>query len=523
MAQEKNPFIEKVSIWLPLLLGITLAGGMLIGIRLDPSQPVMLVKDEESYSESGQGKIEELLRYVEAKYVDEVDREELVDKAIEQILTELDPHSVYFTEEEVRQVNEQLDGNFNGIGIEFLIVDDTLVVVTPLSGGPSEAAGILPGDKIVEVEDSVITGADLDVRRVKEMLRGKKGTPVEIGIVRGEEQEIRHFTIIRDKIPWKSVDVAYMLDERTGYIKISRFSATTYEEFMQSLEHLIDRENMSDLIIDLRKNPGGYLPQATNILNQLFMRKDKLLVYTEGRNVSRMDYESTGRAFFDIGEVAILIDEGSASASEIMAGAVQDHDRGIIVGRRSFGKGLVQEQYKLRDGSALRLSVARYYTPSGRSIQRDYKDREQYESDFLERLDSGELTAMEYAGPSDSTRYYTYGGRVVYGGRGITPDIFVPLDTLVLNEQFLELRSIIDDFAFLHIEENTEDFADPDLDRFRSAYTVEDELMTAFLDYARERGVVYESFPLREEGSALVKKWMKAYLARYLFEDEGFF
>nr|HQU59650.1 S41 family peptidase [Saprospiraceae bacterium] len=282
--QPSNP--KKLSIWLPLLFALILVMGMFIGMRIQSNAPAMVAEPENAVIHSiGQGKIEEILRYIEAKYVDEVDREAMIQEVINDMLAKLDPHSTYITADQLREVNEQLEGNFDGIGVEFMILDDTIVVVAPLAGGPSEAAGVQAGDKIVQIGDSTIAGVSMDTRDVINLLRGEKGTQVEIGVIRGKDSKVRRFTITRDKIPMHSVDVAYMLDNKTGYIKINRFSATTYEEFMKGMEQLIEKKGMKDLVIDLRHNPGGYLQQATNILSQLFSQKDELLVYTEGRAV----------------------------------------------------------------------------------------------------------------------------------------------------------------------------------------------------------------------------------------------
>ncbi|MCB0552765.1 MAG: S41 family peptidase [Phaeodactylibacter sp.] len=520
--QPSNP--KKLSIWLPLLFALILVMGMFIGMRIQSNAPAMVAEPENAVIHSiGQGKIEEILRYIEAKYVDEVDREAMIQEVINDMLAKLDPHSTYITADQLREVNEQLEGNFDGIGVEFMILDDTIVVVAPLAGGPSEAAGVQAGDKIVQIGDSTIAGVSMDTRDVINLLRGEKGTQVEIGVIRGKDSKVRRFTITRDKIPMHSVDVAYMLDNKTGYIKINRFSATTYEEFMKGMEQLIEKKGMKDLVIDLRHNPGGYLQQATNILSQLFSQKDELLVYTEGRAVSRSDYESTGRAFYNVDNIVVLIDEGSASASEILAGAIQDQDRGIIVGRRSFGKGLVQEQYKLRDGSALRLTVARYYTPSGRSIQKSYKNGiEEYEHEMYDRYESGELESKDQIAIADSTAYYTAGGRVVYGGGGIMPDIFVPLDSVLFNDEYLELRQYIPQFVFRYMGQQGKTFQDYKLENFNRQFQVSDALYNEFLEYARSRGVK-PGFQQPPTTRKELKRFIKARIAKQLFEDDGFY
>lgn len=524
MDQGHQHLSNKFQIWLPLLFSLVLVTGILIGMRLQSSSPQITVDGVEDMrlAAPGQGKIEELLRYIEAKYVDEIDRDRLIQEAIDNILKNLDPHSNYITAAQLQEVNEQLEGNFDGIGVEFMILDDTIVVVAPLAGGPSEAVGIQAGDKIVEIEDSIVAGVNIDTRAVISMLRGEKGTQVRIGILRGGNKQLQRFTITRDKIPMNSVDIAYMLDDQTGYIKVNRFSATTYEEFMKGLESLIKEKSMKDLVIDLRHNPGGYLQQATNILSQLFEEKSKLLVYTEGRAVHRNDYESTGRAFFPVDDVVVLIDEGSASASEILAGAIQDHDRGVIIGRRSFGKGLVQEQYQLRDGSALRLTVARYYTPSGRSIQKPYQNLEAYDEDVYQRYESGELYSMDRISVADSTKYYTDAGRVVYGGGGITPDVFVPLDTIVMNNHYLELRQHIPQFVYRYIDDHQNALPKYSLETFNKNYRVSDAIFDAFLAYASEKGVKRNPAKLAHCKGEL-QHFLKARIAKHLFGDEGFY
>lgn len=523
MQQDQRPSSNRFQAWLPLLFAVVLVGGMLIGMKLQKTSPSVLVENQTNpiLNAMGQGKVEELIRYIEAKYVDEVERDELVQDAIRSILKDLDPHSNYISAEQLKEVNEQLEGNFDGIGVEFIILEDTVVVVAPLAGGPSEAVGIQAGDKIVEIEDSIVAGVNMETTSIMDMLRGERGTEVAVGILRGQEDKLREFTITRDKIPMHSVDIAYMLDDRTGYIKINRFSATTYEEFMQGLEDMVENQQMKDLVIDLRHNPGGYLQQATNILSQLFQEKEKLLVYTEGRAVNRSEYQSTGRAYFDIENIAVLIDEGSASASEILAGAIQDHDRGVIIGRRSFGKGLVQEQYKLRDGSALRLTVARYYTPSGRSIQKSYEDLDEYERDALERFNSGELSSEEKMEISDSTEYYTTGGRVVYGGGGIMPDVFVPIDTQLLDDAYLSMRQYVPQFVFRFLDDHRAEF-DYTLEHFRNRFRVTEPILQEFYQYAQSQGMD-ESARGNIDSTKELKRFIKARIAKHLFEDKGFY
>jgi len=514
---------NRITVLLPLLFAVVLIIGILLGMTLSTGQSAVLFDTGTTPNEaySGQTKIEEMLRYIEAKYVDSVDRDKLVDEAIQTILEQLDPHSSYISQEELRQVTEQLEGNFEGIGVEFMMVDDTVVVVAPIAGGPAETVGVMAGDKIVQVEDSTIAGKDLDNQDVINLLKGEKGSEVTIGVLRGNQKSIRRFTITRDEIPLQSVDASYMLSEQTGYIKISRFSATTDKEFLEALEQLVDEEGMEDLVIDLRHNPGGYLQKATNILSQLFPSDGELLVYTEGRAVSRSDYESTGRSFFDIDDIVVLIDEGSASASEILAGAIQDQDRGLIIGRRSFGKGLVQEQYRLSDGSALRLTVARYYTPSGRSIQKSYDDLDAYRNDFQERYESGELFAENKIPVDDSTRFYTNNGRIVYAGGGIIPDIFIPLDTSLMTETFASLRGMVPNFVYRYLEKSNPGLQEWTLASFRDNYRISEDVFQEFVAFAGEKDAT-----LAAEASAYrtdLKRYLKARIGRYLFDEEGYY
>lgn len=516
---------KKVQILLPALLAGVMVLGMLIGLQMQPAMaPNTTQIDAEQLMDViplGRGKVEEIIRYIDAKYVEEVDGDALVETAIKELLAELDPHSTYISAEELRLVNEQLEGNFEGIGIEFMIVDDTVRVVAALSGGPSEAAGILPGDRIVSIADSVVAGVGIDSEGVIQLLRGKEGTEVDVGILRGRERAIRRFRLRRARIPVRSVEAAYLLAPQIGYVKVSRFSANTYREFMEGLERLVEQEGMAHLIIDLRQNPGGYLQEAVKMLSQLFAEEGKLLVYTEGEHVSRTEYKSTGRPFYDIGKVVVLIDEGSASASEIVAGAIQDWDRGWIIGRRSFGKGLVQEQYMLRDGSALRLTVARYYTPSGRCIQRPYDDLEAYEDEVTARYEHGEMLYADSVHFADTTHFFTRGGRLVYGGGGIMPDIFIPIDTVQLMGSWVVLRQHVPEFAFRYATEERARFEGMDFEAFRRNFSVDGALLQRFLSFARSQGAEPEAADLAVV-EPLLRRYLRARLARQLFGEEAY-
>lgn len=512
MANQK----QQQYIWLPTLLALLFIVGVLVGTALDSNSPILSVhQNAHALSDLGHGKIEEILRYVDAKYVDGVEHKALMTEAIESVMEDLDPHSNYISAEDLQNVNEQLAGNFEGIGLEFMILDDTLVVVTPVTEGPAEQAGVLAGDKIISIQDSIISGVGMKVGDISKQFKGKKGTQVEIEILRRGLDEPQKLTITRDEIPINSIEAAYTIEEGIGYMKISRFSASTYEEFMRHLERLVEKEGVEDLIIDLRHNPGGYLQQATNILSQLFEEKDQLLVYTEGRTVKRTEYKTSGRNFFSIDDVAIIIDEGAASASEIVAGAIQDLDRGVIVGRRSFGKGLVQEQYNLHDGSALRLTVARYYTPSGRSIQRAYDDMNGYDNEFMERYEHGEFTNQDSVTIIDSLQFRTSKGRLVYGGGGIAPDIFVPMNTIYFDDDFIAYQNKVAPFVFRYIEQYPSVF---DKDNIQISDVVFDD----FIAYAASKGITTDTTQVNAFRPELYRL-LEARIAKQLSGNDGYY
>jgi carboxyl-terminal processing protease len=517
-----EPTSSKFEIRLPLLLACTLALGMFIGQKLPHyDRHFRFVTGSQAKGMASRA-LDETLRYIEAKYVDSVDVANLKNDAISQLLAQLDPHSVYISPEELARVEEDMTGNFEGVGIEFLLVEDTIRVVTPLSGGPAETAGIMAGDKIVRIDDSLVAGVKIDNAAIFKKLRGEKGSSVRVDILRGASRETRRFTILRDVIPVQSVDVAYMLDEQTGYIKINRFSARTHQEFMEALRPLKEQHNMRHLVLDLRGNPGGYLNEAVDILSQLFS-EGKLLVYTAGRTEERYDYKSTGRAQFDIDKLAVLIDEGSASASEIIAGAVQDHDRGWLIGRRSYGKGLVQEQYPLSDGGALRLTVSRYYTPSGRSIQRAYRRNDpEYADEANRRLQNGELADSSKIHFDDTTRYYTGMGRVVFAGGGIAPDIFIPLDTAFAGNLFFEARQRLPIFAAQWLDKQRQKNMPKKLEDFLRNFQPTDADLDLLRKKLQSEGVSWDETAWRRCQNAL-RQELKARIGKLLFQDEGFF
>ncbi len=506
---------------LPIILAAVLALGMFIGQQLPRYSGHLWIAPAAYRLSAARGPLEEILRYIEARYVDSVDVAQLQEEAIHHLLAQLDPHSAYLSPEEVSLEEEMMTGSFEGIGVEFLIIKDTIQVVSVISGGPSERAGLLAGDKIMSVGDSLLSGRGITNAEVIRRLRGPKGSAVRIGVLRGREEKLRYFTVERDVIPVHSVDAAYMLDEQTGYIKINRFSATTQQEFMEALERLVEQEGMKHLVLDLRGNPGGYLTEATELLSQFFP-KGKLLVYTEGRSEPRQEYKSHGRIRFDIANLAVLVDEGSASASEIVAGALQDHDRGWVIGRRTFGKGLVQAEYPISNGGALRLTTSRYYTPSGRCIQRAYKDDPDYDGELQRRLNNGELTDSAAQKLTDTTRYFTGIGRIVYGGGGIMPDIFIPADTSFLNDYYLQVLPYLSSFAARWLSEQKQRQMPTDLTSFVRQYVVPGDLTRQLADYAAAQGVRFDKAQW-ERCRRELQRQLKAHLARQRFSQEGYY
>lgn len=512
---------NRFQVRLPLLLAAVLALGMFIGLRLPRGTGVSFASGSRA-TQAASGSIDEVFRYIDAKYVDTVETNRLRDEAIEQLLAQLDPHSVYISPDELRAVEEDMSGQFEGIGVEFIVLDDTIQVVSPITGGPSEAVGIMAGDRIVTINDSTVAGVKTTLSHIYNRLRGPKGTEVQLGIRRGTESALRQFTVVRDVIPVHSVDVAYMLDQQTGYIKVNRFNAKTHQEFMGALTRLVETSGMKHLVLDLRGNPGGYLNEAIDMLSQLFP-EGKLLVYTQGRREERRNYKSNGRARFDVQQLAVLIDEGSASASEIMAGAVQDHDRGWIIGRRSYGKGLVQEQYSLSNGGAVRLTVARYYTPSGRSIQRAYTSKEAYERDPEERLQNGELSGISNIPVLDSTAYFTGKGRLVYAHGGIMPDVFVPIDTAYMNPYYIKLRQQLPQFVARWMEGQERTSFPSTLDAFVRDWQPPATMLDAMADYAEREGKTPKNPGQMTACRAELTTQLKARVARLLFQQEGYY
>lgn len=453
---------------------------------------------------SGSNRLNNLLHIIDDQYVDAVNIDSLVDKAIPQILSDLDPHSVYISAKDVQQATDDLKGSFSGVGIEFVIRNDTIHVQGVIKNGPAEQAGILAGDKIVSVDGKPFVGKQVTNEEAMRRLKGPKDTKVKIGVQRYGQKAIKYYTITRGDIPQKSISAAYMLDDNTGYIKIKNFGENTYPELLIALAQL-SQEGFSNLIIDLRDNTGGYLKSAVQMANE-FLPKNRLIVYTEGRKSPRQDYKSDGRGSYQNIPLVVLINETSASASEIFAGAMQDNDRATIIGRRSFGKGLVQQQIGFPDGSMIRLTVARYYTPSGRCIQKPYVmgDDKDYEEDLLSRYQHGEFfsqDSIKHTGPA----YHTSIGRVVYGGGGITPDIFVPEDTIGITSYFKEasMSGLILQFAFVYTDDNRLKLNNFTEMMELSDYLVKQNTVDKFATYADKHGLQRRNLMIKKSHNLL--------------------
>lgn len=458
-------------------------------------------------------------------YVDDVDEDKLVEDAIINMLEELDPHSTYSDAEEVKKLNEPLVGNFDGIGVQFNMATDTLFIIQPVSGGPSEKVGILAGDRIIEVNDTVIAGVKMSTEEIMRRLRGPKGTKVNLKIMRRGVSGLLPFTVKRDKIPVYSLDASYMMNKTTGYIRISRFAATTAEEFEKAL-HDLQKKGMRNLILDLQGNGGGYLNAAIEIANHM-LQKGELIVYTEGKRNPRTEFNARGNGDFRDGKLVVLVDEFSTSASEIVTGAIQDWDRGTVVGRRTFGKGLVQRPIDLPDGSMIRLTVARYYTPSGRCIQKPYESIEQYNKDLIERYNRGEMLSADSIHFPDSLKAKTLKlGRTVYGGGGIMPDYFVPIDTTYYTDYYLALRdkgAIVQENLKLidaHRSEWKEKYKT--FERFNKRFEVSDEMLEDLISLGKTLGAEFKEDEYKT-ALPLIKIQLKALIARDLWDMNEYF
>lgn len=470
-------------------------------------------------------KFNDVLTFTEKYYVEEVDTQKLVESAINGMLNTLDPHSVYIPPKDMAQVEESFRGDFEGIGIEFQVVNDTLTVVSPITGGPSEALGIMSGDRIIKIDDKAVVGITND--DVRKKLRGKAGTEVKVSIQRTGVSKLLDFTIVRDKIPIYSVDTHFMLDNKTGYVSVSRFSETTYDELVEALNDL-NKNGMHQLVLDLRGNPGGYLNQAVKI-SDLFIAGEKKIVYTEGRRKEfDEEYFASSQSKFENIPLIVLINRGSASASEIVSGAVQDWDRGLIVGETSFGKGLVQRQFDLPDNSALRLTISQYFTPSGRLIQRDYKDKKNKEEYYADAMDDNETEGdnLNHTAEQDSAKpeYKTAKGRIVYGGGGITPDYIVKQGTITPYTQNLLRKNVFYLYVLSYLDKNGVLIKNKfgNLSSFKSNFIISDETMSKFIDYATSKEVTFNEEEYRKDKDYIVSR-LKAQIARNYWKNEGWY
>jgi carboxyl-terminal processing protease len=506
---------KKVRTWLPLWVGIGIALGIFIGSKYG--------QFGRSGRVDGSGKIDAVLSYIRESYVDTVNMRQLVEDALPNIIKELDPHSEYISAADMKRVNEDMEGHFSGIGVTFYLLRDTIVVTGIVPGGPSEAAGIMPWDRIVMVNDSLVAGRKFQNEDVLKILRGEKGSEVKLGIVREEDAALREITVTRDDIPMNSINAAYMLTERVGLIKLGRnFGFQTFSEFISAISKL-KSQGATAFMIDLRGNAGGSLETVVAMVNE-FLQKGDLIVYTEGRSFPRSDHYANGSGTCKEDELVVLIDELSASASEIFAGAIQDHDRGLVIGRRSFGKGLVQSQRNFPDGSAVRLTVARYYTASGRSIQRKYEKGkyEEYEMDAINRYLEGDYLNVDTVS-NHLTPYQTMGGRTVYGGDGIMPDIFVARDTTGINPYYnLVVNNRLDEqYAMLYSDMNKGKLSSFGSWEELYQYLRQQPLLLNMVSYADHHGIRRRPYYI-QESAELLENTMYAYIVRNFFGEEAF-
>lgn len=512
------PNNRKLNVFLPLLFAIVLALGMYLGHKMPAA------RNSDSgifFRPDSKGTLQEVMNLLKFNYVDTLDLNEIQQEAIEGMLSHLDPHSIYIPPAQVQSVNEDLQGNFEGIGVEFNITGDTVNVAGVIPDGPSAEAGVLTGDKIIKVNDSLIAGKKITSDNIRKLLRGPNGSKVKTTMLR--DGKLKDIIIKRGLIPLLSIDASYMAAPGIGYIKLNKFSETSYDEFIAALRKL-DKQGMKNLVLDLRQNNGGLLDAATRIADE-FLEDRQMIVYTQGKAYPRQEYKTQKPGMFEKGGLTVLTDEGSASASEILAGAIQDYDRGLIIGRRTFGKGLVQEPFQLNNGGTLRLTIARYYLPSGRSIQKSYKNgREAYDEDLTERYNHGEFLNGDSIRQADTVQYRTAKGRIVYGGGGITPDIFMPFDTSRYSTALTELytRTVFSDFVYHYYVAHRNDFAPfKTPENFNSQFTVTPDLYNQFLAYAAQEKIKVNTITVHDEPE--VKTRLKAMFARQLWRAEGFY
>ncbi len=512
--QEKS----KYKIIQPLMLSACIAVGMMVGFKMNdkPENSLVSIEDYPTEGQMMTGRVEELIRFIENKYVDKVDGQQLISEALHGVFSVLDPHSVYLTPDDTENVNDQMDGVYNGIGIENYMIDDTVHISNVLKNTPAEKSGLKAFDRILSIDGKNVAGKKIDYGEIRTMLKKDVGSVVKLEVLR--KSRLFHISLMVGKVEVRTVNSVLLKDINTVLIKIDRFGENTYREFMDDVEKHFTENNAKHLILDLRDNPGGFLPEATNILCQIFAEKDRLLLYTEGRNNKKNEYKTNGKRFFDIDQVVVLIDENSASASEIIAGAIQDWDRGLIIGRRSYGKGLVQEQYNLTNGGAIRLTVARYYTPSGRSIQRDYSDRVVYEADYQDRYQNGDLFNKDSTLIKNGGKYFTQIlKREVAGSGGISPDVFIAMDTIFRDEYYFSVSYLLPEFAFRYASKYQNNV--PKDQKSFAAWQLPDLAYVEFKSFLKYHAENEAAISAQSFGR--LKKEIKNQIGKYLFNRNG--
>lgn len=512
---DKN---KRLAVWLPVIIACSIALGVFVGNtynfqRQGKNRPI-----------TSNNKINAILDIIDEQYVDTVNMNQLIEGAIPKIFSELDPHSVYISAEDASMVNEELEGSFSGIGVSFNMQTDTILIISVISGGPAEKAGLQPFDRIITINDSIYTGKKTSQEKVIKTLRGAKNSTVRLGVKRNNEPDLLYFDVTRGDVPVHTVDAAYAVDNGIGYIKVSKFARTTYNEFITAIAKL-KQAGCESFIIDLRNNTGGYMDAANNMINE-FMPEGRLIVYTEGKSFPRADVYANGTGTCKENPIVVLTDEISASASEIFSGAIQDNDRGLIIGRRTYGKGLVQTQIAMSDGSALRLTIARYYTPSGRCIQKSYElgKNEEYDQDIYNRYMHGEFDSADSIKVDDNLKFQTSIGRTVYGGGGIMPDIFIPRDTSGITSYYTNVvnSNVLYLFAL--------DYSDKQHDQLASfknwkelyAYLLQQPILEQFVEFAASKGIKKRPTLINISGK-LIENQLHAYIVRNFFDDEGFY
>ena len=512
---DKN---KRIAIWLPVIIAASIALGIFIGNHY------LSISTGKFRSYASGNKINAILDIIDEQYVDTVNMSQLVEGAIPKIFSELNPHSGYIPAADAQMVNEELEGSFSGIGVSFNLQTDTILVISVIPGGPSEKAGLLAGDRIITINDSLFAGNNSSQGKIMKTLRGAKNSVVKLGIKRSTSQDLLYFNVTRGDVPVNSVDVAYVVREGVGYIKVNKFARTTYNEFITAIAKL-KQQNCKSFIIDLRGNTGGYMDAAINMINE-FMANGRLIVYTEGKAFPRNDVYANGTGTCQDAPIVVLTDEFSGSASEIFAGAIQDNDRGLIIGRRTYGKGLVQSQIPLSDGSALRLTIARYYTPSGRCIQKDYElgKTDEYDQDLFNRFMHGEFDSADSIKINNSLKYQTSLGRTVYGGGGIMPDIFIPRDTSGVTSYFSNVinSGVLNLFTLEYSDNNREKLSSFKTYQELYNYLKKQPLLDKFTNYAVSKGI-RKRVTLINISAKLIENQLHSYIVRNFFNDEGFY